>query len=195
MFYHKGTSWLKGDLGMEEWMSKYTLYRKIHSFISDNPDFLYMDMDTFCKSKDWNLIPFGEADKELMLISKDGYTFYENGSFSIFYNQDKPKTRQRFTISHEIGHIILYHHFYVPTKILTNNKNKGIWEYQADTFAQNILFPIEWAENLKGQSIHNIAKFLGVSKEMVNVRYRNLSEDLYWLNEIKREEGSNGISK
>ena len=52
---------------MEEWMSKYTLYRRIHSFISDNPDFIYMDMDTFCKSKDWNLIPFGEAEFQFLI--------------------------------------------------------------------------------------------------------------------------------
>lgn len=170
---------------MDEWMSKHTLYRMIHSFISDNPDFLYTDITLFCKSKDWNIVPYKEVNKELMQISKDGYTFYENNVFSIFYNEDRPKGRQRFTISHEIGHIILYHHLYVPSKILTSNKNKGIWECQADTFAQNILFPIEWAENLKGQNINGIAKYLGVSKEMVNVRYNNLAEDLYWLNEIK----------
>lgn len=170
---------------MEEWMSKNTLYRFIHSFISDNPEFLYTDINSFCKSKGWNLIPYNNTNTELMLISKDGYTFYENNIFSIFYNKDKPKVRQRFTISHEIGHIILFHHLYVPSKILTNNKNKGIWEYQADTFAQNILFPIDWVENLKGQSVDNIAKYLGVSKEMVNVRLNNLAEDMYWFKKIK----------
>lgn len=171
---------------MEDWMSKHTLYRRIHSFILDNPDFLYTDMDSFCRSKNWNLISYEDSEKELTQISKDGYTFYENDTFSIFYNRDKPRTRQRFTISHEIGHIILFHHLYVPTRILTNNKNKGIWEYQADTFAQNILFPVEWVNNLKGQSVDNIAKYLGVSKEMIHVRLNNLSEDLYWFNEINK---------
>ena len=32
-----------------------------------------------------------------------------------------------------------------------NNESKGIWESQADTFAQNVLFPTELAETLKGQ--------------------------------------------
>ena len=179
---------------MDEWMSKNTLYKMIHSFISDNPNFLYTDIDIFCRNKNWSLIPYEDSNKELMKISEDGYTFYEDNRFSIFYNRDKPKTRQRFTITHEIGHIVLFHHLYVPTRILTNNKNKGIWEYQADTFAQNILFPVDWVENLKGQSIDNIAKYLGVSKEMVNVRYKNLDEDLFWFNEIKKE-GYNGIFK
>lgn len=170
---------------MDEWASKHALYKMIHSFIVDNPDFMYTDITLFCKSKGWNIIPYEDNDKELLQISKDGYTFYENNTFSIFYNKDKPCPRQRFTIAHEIGHIILYHHFYVPTKILMNNKNKGLWEYQADTFAQNILFPVEWVQNLKGQNISNIAKYLGLSREMVNVRYKNLNEDLYWFNEIR----------
>lgn len=170
---------------MEKWTSKYALYEMIYSFILDNPDFIYTDIESFCRLKNWNIIHYDNSNKELLQISDDGYTFYENGKFYIFYNKDKPKTRQRFTITHEIAHIILYHHFLVPSRILMNNKNKGIWEYQADTFAQNILFPTEWAENLKGQNIHNIAKYLGVSKEMVSIRYKNLREDLYWFNEVK----------
>src|SRR5699024_1636849 len=167
---------------MEEWASKSTLYEMIHSFISDNPNFLYTDIATFCKSKGWNIIPYKETDIELMQISKDGYTFREDNKFSIFYNKNKPKVRQRFTIGHEIGHIILYHHLYVPSKILTNNKNKGIWESQADTFAQNLLIPTELAEDLEDHSVTDIAQFLGVSKEMVEVRYKNLNEDLFWFN-------------
>lgn len=170
---------------MEEWISKHTLYKMIHSFMLDNPDFIFTDIVSFCKSKGWNIIPYGDSDTELLEISKDGYTFYENNQFSIFYNKDKPKARQRFTITHEIGHIILYHHLYVSSKILTNNRNRGIWEYQADIFAQNILFPTDWAENLKDQKSDKVAKYLGVSKEMVNVRYKNLSDDLHWFNQIK----------
>lgn len=170
---------------MGKWISKYVLYEMIHSFISDNPDFIYTDIKSFCKLKNWSIIQYDNSNKELLQISEDGYTFYENGKFSIFYNKDKPRVRQRFTIAHEIGHIILYHHLYVPSNILMNNESKGIWEYQADTFAQNILFPTELAENLKGQSLNNIAKYLGVSREMVNVRYKNLREDLYWLNEVE----------
>lgn len=169
---------------MGKWKSKYRLYQMIQSFILDNPDFLYTNINSFCKSKKWNLIPYNNSDKELMQLSSDGYTFYENNEFSIFYNQDKPRTRQRFTIAHEIAHIILYHHIYVSSKILMKNKGKGIWEYQADTFAQNILFPVELAESLKGQNINNIAKYLGVSCEMVNIRYKNLNEDLYWFNQV-----------
>ncbi len=170
---------------MNNWMSKQVLYKMIHSFITSNPDFIFTNIGSFCKLHGWNLIPYKKSIKDLTRISKDGYTFYEKGKFSIFFNEDMPKVRQRFTIAHEIGHIILYHHLYVPSKILTNNKNKGIWEHQADTFAQNILFPVEWVENLKGQSIDSIAKYLGVSKEMVSVRYNNLHEDLFWFNKIK----------
>ncbi|MGJ0845948.1 ImmA/IrrE family metallo-endopeptidase [Tissierella praeacuta] len=170
---------------MEKWVSKYILYEMIHNFMLDNPDFIYTDIKSFCKSKNWNIIDYNNSNKELLQISADGYTFYENNQFSIFYNMDKPKARQRFTITHEIGHIILYHHLYVPSNILMNSNSKGIWECQADTFAQNVLFPTELAENLKGQSVNSIAKYLGVSREMVNIRYKNLREDLYWFNEVQ----------
>lgn len=178
---------------MDEWMSKHTLYEMIRSFISDNPDFLYTDIISFCKFKNWNIISYGNSDKELLRISDEGYTFYENNEFSIFYNRDKPKVRQRFTISHEIGHIILHHHLYVSSNILMNNGSKGIWEYQADTFAQNILFPVELALDLREQNINNIAKYLGVSKEMANIRYRNLNEDLFWFNIIQNQKSKSPL--
>lgn len=170
---------------MDKWRSGSILYEMIYNFISDNASFFYTDIISFCKMKNWNIISYRNSDTELMKISKDGYTFYENNEFSIFYNRDKPKTRQRFTIAHEIGHIILYHHLYIPSNILANNKNKGIWEYQADIFAQNVLFPAELAVALKGQNNYEIAKYLGVSQDMVNTRYKNLDSDLYWLNKLQ----------
>lgn len=170
---------------MEQWTSRYVLYEMIFEFLKDNPNFLYTDIFKFCMGKEWIVIPYTNDCKELIKISEDGYTFYENGRFSIFYNKDMPETRQKFTIAHEIGHIIMYHHIYVTSKTLMMGGDcKRIWEYQADTFAQNILFPVSLAQHLKNRPNYEIANFLGVSKEMVNVRYSKLAEDLLWFRKI-----------
>lgn len=45
----------------------------------------------------------------LMARSKDGFTTFGDGRYTVYYNDGMPQGRVRFTLWHEIGHIMLEH--------------------------------------------------------------------------------------
>lgn len=71
-----------------------------------------------------------------MIPSKDGFSFLRGDEYLIVYNSslDIPRTRQRFTIAHELGHYILSHTGRTEAE-----------EREADCFARNLLAPRQMA--------------------------------------------------
>lgn len=63
---------------------------------------------------------------------------------AIFYNGTVPRTRQRFTIGHELGHFLLpWHHqstFECTAEDISNRTRKD-WEAQANQFSAELLMP------------------------------------------------------
>lgn len=168
------------------WTHPEFLYKKIIKFQTEYPDFFFTSLDTFCRNQNWNLIPYHNFEKEICEISEDGFCYIDDGEYNIFYNKDKPPTRQRFTISHEIGHIYLNHHATVKPRLLKySSKYTGIWEQQANIFAHNVLLPIEYIDNIKHHGIDEISKTFGLSKAMVKVRLAKLEQDKKWFKAIK----------
>lgn len=63
----------------------------------------------------------------------------------ILYNSNRRKTRQRFTIAHELGHFLLpwqrQTNFQCSAADLTPGENRSDWEVQANEFAAQLLLP------------------------------------------------------
>lgn len=180
-----------------EWSSDYYLYDRISKFLQENNITDYFDPFAYCQNMGWNLIPYtsdGFQDErfvELYKISEDGFSIYENNEYSIFYNPLRYEPRINFTISHEIGHIELFHHFVLPQKILMISKNKNtIWEKQADTFAGNILMPAKEFKNLRDLNRRPYVEGsrYGVSNQALQVRWNTLDYDVRQFNKIKPNE-------
>ena len=79
-------------------------------------------------------------------FGNDGATLAKNGKYLIVYNsQQSAKDRIRFTIAHELGHIILRHHDELGVDILQRmwvEKNLyEVLEDEANCFARNLLCP------------------------------------------------------
>lgn len=169
-----------------DWTSPIYLYSKINEFQKRFPNYFVKPLEEFCESQNINLIPYHNYEKEVCSISPDGFCFISHGEYNIFYNINKPRTRQKFTISHEIGHIYLNHHKYIDPKVLKYGRNNtGIWETQANIFAQNVLIPAEFADILQIHGIDEMARYFGLSKSMVTVRMAKLEQDKKWLDAIK----------
>lgn len=69
-------------------------------------------------------------------------------------------TRQRFTIAHEIGHVIIPWHFgHIVDEIDTSNEKSDAGyrklEAEANRFAAELLMPTDWIETLVARSSHN----------------------------------------
>lgn len=82
-------------------------------------------------------------------LSSDGFegtliANLEKSEGAIFYNSTRPRSRQRFTIGHELGHFLLPWHrqqtFQCTVEDISNRTNKN-WENQANAFSAELLLP------------------------------------------------------
>ena len=97
------------------------------------------------------------------LRSEDGATVGSgHGTYIIYYNDEKSRSRNRFTIAHEMGHIFMGHFDSHGTVLGTNSEMDNV-EYQfleneANCFARNLLCPV--VHVLKLFEEHGIKKYL-----------------------------------
>jgi Zn-dependent peptidase ImmA (M78 family) len=97
----------------------------------------------------------------------------------IGYNQTKNRARIRFTIAHELGHILLGHNAEEqPSKINFYSKNEK--ETVANAFAAELLVPslMLKKEILKDMSVVELAKKYDVSDDMMFWRLKTTHLDL-----------------
>ena len=89
--------------------------------------------------------------------------------YIIYVNQDHPSNRQRFTIAHEIAHIMLHAHLIgegITTNGLYRSGLPNAVEWSANRTAGNILMPWPKIKELLDQgvtSVEDMARRFGVS--------------------------------
>lgn len=98
------------------WNSNYYLYTTINNFYkraiipnisNENPN--VTPLETYVQKTRWKLFIYN--DEKLKEVSKDGFTIYKDGQYNIFISKLENKSkRNRFTLAHEVGHIVLNHH-------------------------------------------------------------------------------------
>ncbi len=113
-------------------------------------------------------ITFGEYKS--LVPSEFGFTMKHGSRNYILYNEEKGYYTNRFTIAHEIGHIILEH------KI-----DDSVTEREANCFARNLLCPVPV---INGFNITNIEDYMGwfhVSDLMAENCIKNISSDRYYI--------------
>ena len=107
------------------------------------------------------------------LGSQDGFSINDS---IIKYNSSKPVVRQRFTVAHELGHILMGHNS--GSKII-DFESKDVNEQLANVFASELLVPpsILKKENLSVECLSTLAEKYWVSKDMMLWSLRNLKLD------------------
>lgn len=87
---------------------------------------------------------------------------------SIIVNNERPKKRQRFTLAHEIGHVLIPWHMGTIFDITDGTSSSGIdyWdmEAEANAFATELLMPSTWIRDLLSSN-ENIAQ---LNEEIMN---------------------------
>ena len=105
--------------------------------------------------------------------SNDKQAFIENST--IFLNTQLIKTRARFTVAHELGHILLNHNNLAHT-IHNENDNKNIEEYQANIFARCLLMPAIVLKEINCIEPQDIANICNVSLQSAEYRSERMKE-------------------
>ena len=96
---------------------------------------------------------------------------------AIYINNNDTPERQRFTIAHEIGHILLHH--VEQNEYFVDYRNKEIYdtkEFEADNFAANLLMPREKSIEIwqRTYDVDDFAKTMKVSRAAASIRLMNL---------------------
>lgn len=104
--------------------------------------------------------------------------------YIIMVNSSRLIVRQRFTIAHEIGHIVLQHHerksklLYKHSKITAEDDYK--FEREADIFASELLIPtshlLKLAKMGNPMDIKKLSAFYQVSKEAMKIKLEKIEK-------------------
>jgi Zn-dependent peptidase ImmA (M78 family) len=134
------------------------------------------------------IVKFSPLDKEL-----SGMIFIRNDHPIIGVNSLHHSNRQRFTIAHELGHLLLHRehlenkvHVDKQFRVLLRDKNASAgvdrMEVEANQFAAELLIPSALLHNAIQEEFdiddesffEDLAKRFKVSKQMLEYRIRNL---------------------
>ncbi len=104
--------------------------------------------------------------------SEHGFTIanYNKNKFIICYNNWKDETTIKFTLAHELGHVVLKH------KADNQTARK-----EADCFARNLLCPIPVSDGFSLESVSDYAKCFNISEPMAIACIGNRRSDKYYI--------------
>ena len=122
-----------------------------------------------------------------------GVLYRDGDSVSMIVNSSSEKSRQRFTVAHEIGHFLLHKGaVYLDKRVRVNLLDRGpglataFEEIQANQFAAELLMPREWMieevdrrlqderQTSEDDLLDGLAKHFNVSRDAVEYRLANL---------------------
>ena len=112
-----------------------------------------------------------------------GVSILDRNKWYIVYDDTISKQRARYTIAHELGHIILGHPIKAGYHARTIDTNKPETEWQADRFAAGLLAPacVLWALDL--HTVDEIRTICDISYASAEIRAARM-EVLYKRNKF-----------
>lgn len=130
--------------------------------------------------------------------SKSGCTHYdvETNRYLILVNLAETSNygRRRWTIAHEIGHIVCGHHILSAVDKIAENSfariNNQDYEIEADYFVATLLSPLPLFKAFEIQSARDIQNTFGLSAEASDIR---LEEYKIWLRNHRKTAWENDI--
>ena len=130
--------------------------------------------------------------------SKSGCTHYdvETNRYLILVNLAETSNygRRRWTIAHEIGHIVCGHHILSAVDKIAENSfaqiNNQDYEIEADYFAVTLLSPLPLFKVFEMQSVRDIQNTFGLSAGASDIR---LKEYKIWLRNHRKTAWENDI--
>ncbi|SFR92199.1 ImmA/IrrE family metallo-endopeptidase [[Clostridium] aminophilum] len=105
----------------------------------------------------------------------------KNGRYIVFYNQNDPESRIKFSLLHEFGHYYLGHELKEYTD--EDDAEYGRLEVEANCFAAQILMPEQVLNELKKRgamiTVDFLKKHFGVSEEAAQKRIETMGKINY----------------
>lgn len=137
-------------------------------------------------------VVYEELDEDV-----SGLLLITSGSSTIAVNAAHHENRQRFTIAHEIGHLVLHgsnqEDLFIDKKVFNRNSkaSEGMYrqEIEANRFAAELLMPKRFLEDILEDSedenggvdlsddlaVYKLARIFGVSEQALAIRLASLN--------------------
>jgi len=116
-------------------------------------------------------------------IAMDGRLEIEDNGYAIYVSKKQSEARKRFSIAHELGHILIIEGLFHKPKLLKLLRYHNYWkrvEHLCDLAASEILLPTNhFIEQIKkfglnSESIDRICKYYGTSRDSFFVKFTNV---------------------
>ena len=105
-----------------------------------------------------------------------GISVFDGNQWFIIYDDSLPFERKRFTIAHELGHIVLGHPLVVGFHARTTGKKLPQTESEANIFASRFLAPACVLWGLNAHTAAEISHFCKISTEAAGIRAKRMAE-------------------
>lgn len=138
---------------------------------------LPISVEKICKSERVRLLTYREGAKMIAQLSLEAHT-KDNDAFSfsriIFYDDRTSLTRQRFSIAHELGHILLHQPTYPTALNREISPHDDPLEAEANVFASRLLAPMCVIHFLNLNTPQELAELCQISRTAAEIRYQRL---------------------
>lgn len=140
---------------------------------------LPVSVQKICKKERIRLLTYKEGREVIKKFGLEEHTVGNDAfciSKIIFYDDTTTPQRQRFSVAHEIGHIVLHR----PKEATTYNRemspNDNPIESEANVFASRLLAPLCVLHFVGVQSPEEISELCNISITAAKIRYERLCE-------------------
>lgn len=139
------------------------------------------DLLKICKKNNWIVQTYEEGKHFIKSEGLEGFTIRKSFSFLkketninyIFYDDSVSELEQTISIGHEIGHIVLEHHFMILTGIVSIDN----WmEKEAEKFAFELLYPTTIIKNLNFNK-KQLKKFFPLTQQLYHYICEQISTE------------------
>ena len=121
---------------------------------------------------------------------QSGFTICQNGKCYVVYQDAEPPYRCRFTIAHELGHILLGHVLVDTPKYRTFSENDEN-ENAANVFARDLLAPACVLHELNITSAEDISRVCNISMHAAEIRSERLrllkDRNAWYMHPLERQ--------
>lgn len=145
--------------------------------IKNHTSELPVDVRKICKSERVRVLTYEQGKEVIESLGLQDHV-RDNDAFSlarvIFYDDSTTPERQRFSIAHELGHIVLHASNGATVYNREVSPNDEPIESEANVFASRLLAPLCILHFLGVSSAQEISAFCAISNPAAEIRYRRL---------------------
>ncbi len=116
------------------------------------------------------VLRYSQVNKSWLKDNESGTTIFTENKIYIIYRDSESLQRCRFTVAHELGHILLGHELISDGYFQKFDTSKPEIETEADMFASRLLAPACVLWGLKLHTADEIARACNITKKAAQVR-------------------------